>query len=328
MNINRRRVAAVAAVVAVAAAGGAGYAFAVGRSPESQSFCADMPDAVGLYEGNSVTQMGYGVGKITHIKPDGDHVEVTFTLDPGRAYPADLKAITRSKSLLADRSLELVGNYRTGPTLAAGQCIPKDHTFTPKSISEIAGSAADFIDAMAPADGRNGVERSIEGMNAALKGNGKLAGAMMTHAADAASSPDQLIADIGTTIQNMAPLTDEALQRWSTLRSILDQLPSVSAGGIELWKGATKVAVGTGWLVSTLYDIQRNYGDLIWPLMDGGVADVIHLAATKSKDIASLLDTIPSIAGLMRQQAAGSGGLSMTYQPPNVLVEALRGGGK
>ncbi|MBJ8345179.1 MlaD family protein [Antrihabitans sp. YC2-6] len=323
MTTNRKVVISVAAVTAVAVFGAAGYTFAGRPAADAQSFCADMPDAIGLYEGNAVTQMGYKVGTIDGIDPDGDRVKVSFTLEGDRAYPSDVKAITRSKSLLADRSLELVGNYEAGPMLVSGECIPMDRTFTPKSISEIAGSAADFIDAMAPSDGSLGFERAVTGMDEALRGTGELANAMMTHAANAATSPDQVIADIGTTIQNMAPLTDEALQRWSTLRSILDQLPAVAAAGVDLWPGPTKVAIGVGWLVATLYDIQRNYGDLIWPLMDGGVADVIHLAASKSKDIAALLDSIPSVAGLMRQQAASADGLAMTYQPPNVLVDVL-----
>lgn len=328
MKTSRKTVIAVTSVLAVAVTGAAGYAVAGSMSPTTQSFCADMPDAIGLYEGNAVTQMGYNVGTVDHVVPDGDHVKVEFTLDAGREYPADVKAITRSKSLLADRSLELVGNYQTGPTLAAGTCIPKDRTFTPKSISEIAGSAADFISAMTPSDGSLGMQRSVKGMDDALRGNGANAHAMMNHAAAAMTSPDELIADIGSTIQNMAPLTDEALQRWSTLRSILDQMPSVVEVGGPLFDSVHDVGMGIGWLVATLYDIQSNYGDLIWPLMNGGVADVIHLAATRSKDIASLLDAIPSVAALMRQQGAGGTGLAMTYQPPNVLVDALAAEGK
>ncbi|MFE2996956.1 MlaD family protein [Nocardia sp. NPDC059246] len=321
MTMKRKRlIITVAAVSVTAAVAGGGYAVAARVTPESRSgFCAAMPDAVGLYAGNPVTQMGYRIGRIDRIEPKGDHVEVTFSLTSDRRLPADVKAVTRSKSLLADRSLELVGNHGSGAQLASGSCIPLSHSFTPKSISEIAGSAADFIDAMAPADGKQSFQSAVAGFDDAMRGNDQNARALLQHAASAAQSPDQLISDIGSSIMNMAPLTDEALQRWATLRSILDQMPGVLAAGIDLWSGPTSVAYNVGWLVATLNDIQHNYGDTLWPFMKGPVADVIHLAATRSKDIASLLSSIPPVAAMLRQQS-GADGLTMSYQPPTVDI--------
>lgn len=230
MKINRTRIIAVAAVVGVAVTGAAGYAVATGAGPAGgSSYCAEMPDSVGLYAGNPVTQMGYEIGTVDDIEPAGDHVLVSFTLETDRAFPADVKAITRSKSLLADRSLELVGNYADGPALVEGECIALDHAYTPQSISQIAGSAADFIDAMTPANGPEDFERAIRGFDESLRGTGDTAQQMMNHASQAALSPDETIADIGSSIQNMAPLTEESLQRWGTLRSIFDQLPETLA---------------------------------------------------------------------------------------------------
>lgn len=318
---NRKQVLIVAAVMMVAVTGAAGFTAVADTTPDAQSgFCADMPDAVGLYEGNAITQMGYQVGQVDQIQPKGDHVEVTFSLDAGRQYPADVKAVTRSKSLLADRSVELVGNYQTGPQLTAGKCISLDDAYTPKSISEIAGSAADFIDALAPADGEDSLQTAVAGFDDALRGNDDSARALMLHASQAMSSPDQLVADIDSIVMNGAPLTEETLQRWATIRSILAQLPTVVTSGTELTPAVAQVATGIGWLGATLYDIQTNYGDDIWPFMNGQVANVIHLAASRSKDIQSLLSTVPSVAGLLRQQSASEDGLTMAYQPPTVEI--------
>jgi ABC-type transporter Mla subunit MlaD len=118
MMKNRKKTIVIATVVTVTAVivGTASAVVASYVSPQSSAgYCADMPDSVGLYPGNPVTQMGYQVGLVKQVRPAGDHVEVTFSLDSGRRYPADVKAVTRSKSLLADRSLELVGNYDSGP---------------------------------------------------------------------------------------------------------------------------------------------------------------------------------------------------------------------
>jgi virulence factor Mce-like protein len=313
---------AVAGVTTVAVAIGVGTAIAAGVGPDKTStFCAEMPDAVGLYTGNPVTQMGFEVGRVGDIAPRGGHVEVTFTVDSGRSYPMDVRAVTRSKSLLADRSLELVGNYQGGPRLNAGQCIPLDHSHTPKSISEIAGSAADFIDAIAPANGQNSVESAVAGLDEALRGQGDNAAQMFMHAAAATEDPDKLVADIGSSIMNMAPLTDKALAKWGEIRSLVEQMPEVVAAGVDLWPGVIEVCEGIGWLVATLDDIQRNYGDDIWPFVNGTLVDVIHLAATRSKDMAGLLSSIPSVAGLMRQQSSGGEGLSIEFEPPTVALD-------
>ncbi|MBF6472496.1 MCE family protein [Nocardia abscessus] len=319
---NSKGTVAVLTAAAVAAASGAAYAsISVAHSDVRSGYCAEMPDSVGLYNGNPVTQMGVVVGKVTGIASKGDHVEVTFSLDGGRRFPAEAKAVTRSKSLLADRSVELVGNYSSGPELVTGRCIPLDHSYTPKSISEITGSAADFIDALAPSDGRQGLQRALAGMDASLQGNGRDAAALMQHAAAAMTSPDQMISDIGTAIVNMAPLTDETLQRWSTIRSILDQAPEVvDAATYDLMPGVLKLTAGVNYISKTLYDIQRHYGDQIWPFVHGSVTDAVHLAATHSKDIAELMSAIPAVTGALVQQTQNPDGLTITYQQPTVQI--------
>ncbi len=94
----------------------------------------------------------------------------------------------------------------------------------------------------------------------------------------------------------MAPLTDEALRRWSSIRSIVEQMPAVVAAGIDLWPGVIEVCEGIGWLVATLHDIQQNYGADIWPFVHGPATDALKLAATRSNDMAGLISTIPSVA--------------------------------
>nr|WP_280343307.1 MlaD family protein [Nocardia neocaledoniensis] len=287
---------------------------------QSSDYCAALPDAIGLYAGNAVTQMGLKVGTVGRVEPKGSHVEVTFSLDGDRRFPANVQAVTRSKSLLADRSLELVGNYETGTQLQPGQCIPPERSYTPKSISEIAGSASDFIDAMAPVNGQESLERSIVGMADAMRSNGVVAQSMMSHASAAMTGPDQLVADLAASIKNMAPLTDDALRNWVALRSILDQLPEVVAAGRDLWQGPIDVVIGVAYLTPVLLDIQRNYGDDLWPFVHGGVVDAIHLAATRSKDIQSLIATVPMIADLMRQQS-GPSGFAVQYKVPTVQID-------
>lgn len=324
---NRTRTVAMATVAAVGIVGsgvlmatsGHGVTLTAAQAGGT-GYCADLADAIGLYVGNPVTQMGMPVGKVTGVDAKGATVRVSFELNPGRQYPADVQAVTRSKSLLADRSLELVGNYTQGATLQRGQCISRDKTFTPKSISEIAGSASDFIKAMTDA-GSSDVQDTVAGLDKALAGTAPNAANMYRHAANAARNPDQVIADIGTSIANMAPLTDEALRQWGTIDGLLDKAPKAAAQGMELFSKdwVPDFCKGIGWLVAVLWDVQTNYGDtILWPLAKGPVRDIIELAATHAPDLKKLYETIPSIAATLRQQSSTTGGLAVPYKAPTI----------
>ncbi|WP_040795787.1 MlaD family protein [Nocardia higoensis] len=323
MRISKKSAAltlAVAATTVIATAVVVRHSGAAEAAGGGDGFCADMPDAIGLYAGNPVTQMGFRVGTVSDVQQRGDHVRVEFALDDGRRYPADVQVVTRSKSLLADRSLELVGNYTAGPSLRPGDCVPRQRTHTPKSISEIAGSAADFIDALSAA-GDDSVQGAVAGLNTALDGTGATMNAMLTHAAAAANSPDRVTADVGATIMNMAPLTEDALRHWDRIGSILERMPEIAALGTELFGYVARFDRGIGWLVAVIYDIQRRYGDQLWPLMHGPVADVIALAATRAPDLARLYGTIPAMVTAVNYQQQTGGGISMPYRPPSVPVD-------
>ena len=85
-------------------------------------------------------------------------------------------------------------------------------------------------------------------------------------------------ADIGSSIDNMAPLTEDALAQWAAIKNIVANMPDVVDAGIDLWPGTIDVCVGIGWLVALLDDVQNRYGDEIWPFVHGQATDAIALA--------------------------------------------------
>ena len=85
-----------------------------GAASQAAEFCAIMSDSVGLYVGNPVTQMGYKIGTVDNINARDTSVEVRFKISEHRPIPVDVKAVIRSTSILADRSLELGGKLRLG----------------------------------------------------------------------------------------------------------------------------------------------------------------------------------------------------------------------
>ncbi|MBM7367366.1 MlaD family protein [Gordonia hydrophobica] len=325
----RRRVFGALAVTTAVAIGvtatGFGFSSAATTSAGTgggDGFCVDFTDAIGLYEGNPVTQMGVKVGSVTQISAHGPRVRVTFSLDSGRAYPATVKAVTRSKSLLADRSLELVGNYATGPVLEAGHCISMQNSFTPKPISEVAGSASDFLEGLS-ANGGDDLQRALSGADLALDGTGAKANSMFRNAADAAKNPDAFTADIGASIADMAPLTDAALKHWEQIMSLADQGASVASLGTGLFYKVAKFCRGIGWTIALMYDVWKHYGpELEKIVLDVGSPVVSAIAGNAPTWRTNLKSLTPAIGDALRDQTAATGALSVPYQAPSVTVSA------
>ncbi|MGB3602241.1 MlaD family protein [Gordonia sp. (in: high G+C Gram-positive bacteria)] len=312
----------VAAVVGVTAAG-VGFTGAEATATGTaggDGFCVDFTDAIGLYIGNPVTQMGMQVGTVKEISARGNHVRVTFSLDAARAYPASVKAVTRSKSLLADRSLELVGNYQSGPVLEAGHCISIDSSYTPKPISEVAGSASEFLEGLSK-DGGVELQRALTGADRALDGTGEKANSMFRNAAEAARNPDGFTADIGSSIADMAPLTQEALKHWEQIMSLADQGTSVTNLGTTLFYDVAKFCRGIGWTIALMWDVWKNYGpELEQVVLDVGTPVVGMIAGNAPSWSKNLSTLTPAIGDALRDQTAASGALSVPYRAPSVKV--------
>lgn len=211
----RRSLAAVVAVAIVAITPSC-------AAPDNQAhagYCAILPDSIGLYLGNPVTQMGYQIGTVTSIATSPTHVRVGFSVTQHRPLPQDVKAVIRSSSILADRSLELVGNYDAGPQLESSNCIPLNHSFSPKTISEVVGSAYTFLNSINP-DGSTNISDTVRGIDRLTHGNGPGINGLLTRSSALLDSPDQAISDIGSIIRNTAELT-------TTLKELRDPLKEI-----------------------------------------------------------------------------------------------------
>lgn len=233
------RVCAVTVVSAAVACAGSSCASET-RDVVSQ-YCAFMPDTIGLYVGNPVTQMGYPIGKVTAITPGATQVRVEFSMTEQRTLPSDVKAIIRSPSILADRSLELVGNYAGGAQLSRGDCVPLNRSVSPKSLSEVIGSADTFVNAINAAGSTN-VADTIRGVDQLAHGNGAGFGQLLTVSSALLDSPDQEISNIGSIIQNVASLTTALKEIRGPMKEILQDMPVTTPDLVTAIEGAARIA--------------------------------------------------------------------------------------
>jgi virulence factor Mce-like protein len=261
------------------------------REGQSAQFCAIMSDGVGLYVGNPVTQMGYRIGTIDSITPGDASVEVRFSIKEDWTLPRDVKAVTRSTSILADRSLELVGNYSSGPRLIAGQCIARNRTATPLSISQVIGSATNFVNGISP-DGSTNIKDALRGVDQAINGNGKSLNRLLTTSSSLLDNPDQAIADTGSIVRNIAQLTSMLKASRPPLKEMLLDTPVDIPSFVNAIRGTDALISVLSELVPIAVDIEDNLGDDIQLGLDTA-GDALRHLSPHYKGIANILNPVP-----------------------------------
>ena len=290
---------------------------------KSVSYCAIMPDSVGLYVGNPVTHLGYPIGKVAAIAPSATSVRVDFTIDGGRSIPLEAQAVTRSTSILADRSLELVGDYATGPYLSASDCIPLDKSVTPKSLSEVIGSSTTFINSINPAGSEN-VGQVVSGIDQAVRDQGTNANRLLTTTSSVLDSPDQAIGDLGSITANLNLLTSTLTELEPTLKGVfrdasayvLPELDDAITGVSGAFEGLLPVFDLAGGL-------EKELGPQIQQLLDT-TSVAVRKAAPRAPYYASLMNVAPRLLNGLTN-LANNHEFVLHYRPPTYRVAAPDG---
>ncbi|BBY55805.1 MCE family protein [Mycobacterium koreense] len=254
-------------------------------------YCAILPDAVGLYAGNPVTQMGYQIGTIDEITPSASSVRVDFTITESRLLPNEVRAVVRSTSILADRSLELVGNYDTGPTLAAGECIPLSRSATPKSLTEIVGSANTFLNGISPTDSQN-IGATIGQLNQAARGNGARIDDLLQRSASLLDNPDAVINDMASIVANLSSLSATLVQLRDPMKEILIAGTTTTADIRDAVDGGRQLAEPLPPIITMISDLETHTGDELQLTLDA-VSDAVRILTPHAQGLASLLDPLP-----------------------------------
>jgi virulence factor Mce-like protein len=273
-----------------------------------------MPDSVGLYPGNPVTQMGYQIGTVRSITPGLTQVRVDFTVTTDRRLPRQVKAIIRSTSVLADRSLELIGNPDSGPQLLAGECIPLSRSFTPKGLSEIIGSATNFVNSVNP-DGSTNVGDAVRGIDEAFHHNGAGLNRLLTTTSTVLNSPDQAVDDIGSVISNLAQLTSLLVELRAPVKQILLDAQKTMPDIANAVDGGDRIFQGILPLDLLLSDLETQLGETTQFTLDATSMAVRKLSA-HSRRLANLLNPVPwwinSLANSLNNHQFGT----LRYRPP------------
>jgi phospholipid/cholesterol/gamma-HCH transport system substrate-binding protein len=289
----------------------------------SAQFCAIMSDSVGLYAGNPVTQMGYRIGSVDSIKPGNSSVEVRFSINENRPIPLDVKAVTRSTSILADRSLELVGNYSSGPRLEAGQCIPRGRTATPLSISQVIGSATNFVNGINP-DGSTNIKDALREIDEAVKGNGTGLARLLTTSSSLLDDPDQGISDLGSIVRNVAQLTAMLKASRPPLKQILLDMSDTGPSLVTAIMGTSGLVSNLGELVTLVGQLETELGDDIQLGLDT-VGDALRHFSPHYKGLANILNPVPRFINTISYYVNNHQFDFVAWSPPMFRIQTPNG---
>ncbi|BBW99623.1 MlaD family protein [Mycolicibacterium moriokaense] len=324
----RKRVATTVMVAATVVAAGTSCTTTDGSA--QAAYCAMMPDTIGLYVGNPVTQMGYRIGEITSLSVGSQSVRVEFAITEERTLPADVKAVIRSPSILADRSLELVGNFTGGPQLKAGECVPLDRSMSPKTLSEVIGSADTFLDAINP-EGSTNIADTVRGIDQLAQGNGAEVGQLVSRTSALLDSPDQSISDIGSIIANLAELTTALKDMRDPLKQILLDARTTTADIATALDGTTRLSGKTelgnlGPLIEAVAVVETRLGEETQLTLDT-LSATVRKVSPHANAFAALLDPVPwwinSIANHYNGKQFNM--FNIAYRPPMFRVRSHDG---
>ncbi|MGH2725479.1 MAG: MlaD family protein, partial [Actinomycetota bacterium] len=172
LRTNRLRL--LAAGIAFTFAGGV-LALAFPRDNNQQiTVTAVFAKAIGLFEQSHVRVLGVSIGRVTSVKPEGDHVVVVMRIDADRKVPTDAQAVIVPISLIADRYIQLTPVYESGPTLAEGAVIGVDRTVIPAELDDVLAQLKKLLDAVEAGTAENpqSIGEAVQNLASALAGAG------------------------------------------------------------------------------------------------------------------------------------------------------------
>jgi phospholipid/cholesterol/gamma-HCH transport system substrate-binding protein len=276
-------------------------------------YCAILPDSVGLYVGNPVTQMGYPIGTVNKISPSATSVQVDFSVAGTRPLPQEVKAVVRSTSILADRALELVGNYESGPKLGPSGCVPLSRSVTPKSLSEVIGSANAFVNGINPQNSTN-IRDVLRQLEQAAHNKGAGVNQLLTTSSRLLDSPDKAISDLASIVGNLGTLTRTLVDLRDPMKQILNDsittLPDLS----DAVDGASDLSGPILPIINMVSDLEIHAGDEIQLTLDA-VSDAVRIMTPHARGLASMLGGVPFLINTAVNHF-NKGGFNLFYRPP------------
>ncbi|MFI5779113.1 MlaD family protein [Nocardia sp. NPDC051570] len=293
-----------------------GYLIAFDPLKKTQSYCAIMPDSVGLYVGNQVTMRGIPVGSVTSIAAQGKSVKVDFAVQSDEPVFADAGATTLADSIVAARQLAVVSSGKDTARWNPSQCITK--TLTPKSVTETLNAVAQLSKEIDGADSKtpNALAHGLSELDTATAGTGPQINEIIKKLSGAMASPDADIGHLVGVFDAFSSVGKKVEDHWGDIESMFTRLaPTLIAARTDLLGPGAQVIDGLAALLPVLNDLTTAFGDPILKTLDFTVPLVKFLRA-RIGSLSQIVSMMPVLTDAFR--SVGQSGIA--YAPPKVAL--------
>ncbi|MFD4429059.1 MlaD family protein [Nocardia sp. NPDC058497] len=316
--VSSRGFVSVVATVAVSVVAVAAYLLVLRPPVATRTYCAVLPDTIGLYVGNHVTLRGMTVGEVTAIDPRGATVRVDFAVDERHPVPADAAAVTVSDTIVADRELAVLPGGDPARQRDENGCITR--TLTPKSMTQTLDAVAGLArQTLGPESGtRDALRRGLAALDSATAGTGPEINAGITDLAALLDSPDASIAHLGGIIESLAAISGSVADRWGDIRLMLTRLATVlDQVNNQLFSRTVEIIDGFQRVLPMLNEITSMFGDPIFRVLDASIP-LVRLIRVNVDTLRDIAVKVPVLAAAARSVADPARGID--YAPPVVTV--------
>lgn len=301
---------------------GAGYALSTGAAKSMRSYCAMMPDAVGLYQGSHITLLGVTVGSVTGIEPSGNGVRVEFSVEADHPLRGDVAAVTLSDTLVADRNLAILSAPHPAPQWASDQCITR--SLTPKSMTETLDALSELASELSAPDDpgdRNTLGSGLSALDAAVSGTGPALNELIFTLGDALKSPDVAIGRIGELIDALSKLGAALHNNWGDLEHMLTRLAGMlDQANTEVIAPLIDIVEGLRVVLPWFNEITSTFGQPLLDLMRASVP-LIRWAGANVGTLEQLVNMVPPLTvAFQRSVDPSTGQTALSYAPPKASL--------
>lgn len=325
-RLSSRLALAIVALLTVTAA-----TWAIAAQNGDHRIAALFGNGVGVYEGSEVRILGYAVGEVVGVHPQGRDVRVEMTVDSDVEIPADAQALVIASSLVADRYVQLTPPYRGGPTMASGTTIPRSRTATPLEWDQLLASVQELTTALGP-DGANAdgsLSRLLDTGADMLRGNGRTVNDTLKRLNSLAATLSSNREDLFGSVRNLRMFVTTLAESDARVRELTTRLADV-VGFLDDEKGrfAAALRASAVALADVKAFVRENRG-LIKSNVDK-LAKATHALVDQRGALVEILDVAPAaLNNLINAYDAGTGtlhvrgNLNELAEPPLVTACGL-----
>ncbi|WP_254854219.1 MlaD family protein [Nocardia donostiensis] len=310
----------IAGAVVLAAVVVVGYVVAFDPLKHTRSYCALMPDSIGLYVGNQVSMRGITVGEVTGIEPEGTQVRVDFAVDADYPVYADASATTLSDTVVADRELAVLASGKNLDHWDNTGCIT--NTLTPKSLTQTLTALAELSDQIGgTTDQPNALAGGLASLDAATAGTGQQINQLILRLGAVLESPDADIGHLAGIFDAFSSVSQKVETHWGDLKSMLTRLgPVLNQAHTELLTPGVEMFDGLRQLLPMLNDLTTILADPLIGTLDA-LVPLVKLLRANVGSLRDIVLTTPVLTSAFRSVTdPETGAPGLIYAPPRVAI--------